>query len=447
MKKIMDGLVDFMSKYMPSSYFIAVVLAICTFIAGVAFTDTTFLGMVKILGDGMWGLLAFSMQIALTLFTSYVFADAPIVQKTLKRVARLAKNRVQAVLLVSFASLVCTYINWGLGLVAGALLAKEVAAVNQGKKVPYALLCAAAFSGNLMRGPSSNVFLGPSSPGNIVEQFVGVIPLSETLYSVENLILTVVLFIAIPLVFWFMMPAPDKSVELVLSQAEIDAMNAELTAKKEKIDKSSMCLADRLEYCWLPQIIIAVLLAISLVLYFAAQTTFNININTLNLLFLVLGLLAHGTPKSYCAAAKKAVKSCDGIVLQFPFYAAIMVMLRDTGMATSIAYFFVDISTKKTLPFFSFLTAAIINFFIPSGGGLWSVQGPIMMEAAQAMGADPAAVLVGMGWGDSWTGQIQPFWALPLLSIAGLEVKDIMGYCFWIMVLSGIFITATLFIM
>lgn len=447
MKKFMDAIVDIMSKYMPSSYFLALCLTICTFIAGVVFTDTSFLGMVEIMGDGMWGLLSFSMQITLTLFTTYTFSNAPVVQKGLKRLARLAKTRVQAVLLVSFASLACTYINWGLGLVAGAILAKEVAAVNYGKKIPYPLLCAAAFSGNLMRGPSSNVFLGPSSPGNVVEEFVGVIPLSETLYSVENIILTVILFIVIPLVFWFMMPAPDKSVELVLSQAEIDAMNAELATKKEKIDKSSLCFAERVEYFWLPQIIIAGLLIISLVLYFTAQTSFNMSIDTLNLLFLVLGLVAHGTPKSYCAAAKDAVKSCYSVILQFPFYAAIMVMLRDTGMSSAIAQFFVDVSNQETLPFFSFLCASIINFFIPSGGGLWSVQGPIFMEAASKMGADAAAVVVGMGWGDSWTGQIQPFWALPLLSIAGLEVKDIMGYCFWIMVVSGIFIIPTLFIM
>ena len=445
MKKVLDAIVVIVGNYMPSSYLFAIVLTVIVFISGLLFTDTSFLALVEITGDGMWDLLAFSMQIALTVFTSYTFSTAPVIKRFLKRLARLAKTRVQAVVLVTFVSLACTYINWALGLIAGAILAKEVAAINRGKKIPYALLCAGAYAGELMRGISSNVFLGPSSPGNIVEEFVGIIPLSETLFSIENVVLTIVLFITIPLLFLFMMPSPDKSVELILSEEEIKAMDDEL--KAQKVDKSSLTFGERADYFWPPQLIIAALLLVAIYLYFRAQTTFNLDINTLNMIFLALGLSAHGTPKSFSDAAKEATKSCSGIILQFPFYAAITAILRDTGMSTSIAQFFVNISDANTLPFFSFLCGSIINFFVPSGGGLWSIQGPIFMEAATMMNADPSATIVGMAWGDSWTTMIQPFWALPLLSIAGLEIKDITGYCFWVMVLSGIFITATVFIM
>ena len=445
MKKVLDAVVVVVGNYIPSSYLFALCLTVIVFISGLVFTDTPFLEMVQITGDGMWDLLAFSMQIALTVFTSYTFSTAPIIKRLLKRVARLAKTRVQAVALVAFVSLFCTYINWALGLIAGAILAKEVAAMNPGKKFPFALLCAAAYAGELMRGISSNIFLGPTSSGNIVEEFVGIIPLTETLFSIENVILTIVLFITIPVLCVFMMPSPDKTVELVLSEEEIKAMNEEM--KVQKIDKSSLSFGDRCDYFWPPQLIIAIILLIAVFLYFQSQATFNLNINTLNMIFLALGLIAHGTPKSFSDAAKEATKSCSGVILQFPFYAAITAILRDTGMSTSIANFFVEISTVNTLPFFSFICGSIINFFVPSGGGLWSIQGPIFMEAAQIMGADPAASIVGMAWGDSWTTMIQPFWALPLLSIAGLEIKDITGYCFWVMVMSGIFISATLFIM
>ena len=142
MKKVLDAIVVIVGNYMPSSYLFAIVLTVIVFISGLLFTDTSFLALVEITGDGMWDLLAFSMQIALTVFTSYTFSTAPVIKRFLKRLARLAKTRVQAVVLVTFVSLACTYINWALGLIAGAILAKEVAAINRGKKIPYALLCA-----------------------------------------------------------------------------------------------------------------------------------------------------------------------------------------------------------------------------------------------------------------------------------------------------------------
>lgn len=135
------------------------------------------------------------------------------------------------------------------------------------------------------------------------------------------------------------------------------------------------------------------------------------------------------------------------MILQFPFYAAIMNMLSETGLSTALADWFVNISTANTLPLNAFYAAGLINLFVPSGGGLWAIQGPIMLEAAKNLAADPAAVMIGMGWGDSWTSQLQPFWALPLLAIAGLDVNDIMGYCFFVLVWSGIVISATLLLL
>lgn len=156
---------------------------------------------------------------------------------------------------------------------------------------------------------------------------------------------------------------------------------------------------------------------------------------------MMLGLLAHGSPARYSAAVNEAVKSVGGIVLQFPFYAGMMGMMRDSGLTIAISNFFVSISSAKTLPLFTFWSAGLVNIFIPSGGGQWAVQGPIMMEAAKALNADAAKVTMALCWGDSWTNQIQPFWALTILAIAGLGVRDIMGYCLSIALLVGIFVS------
>ena len=99
------------------------------------------------------------------------------------------------------------------------------------------------------------------------------------------------------------------------------------------------------------------------------------------------------------------------------------------SLASVISNFFVSIATEVTFPLFTFLSAGIVNFFVPSGGGQWAVQGPIMMPAGKALGVDPAITGMAIAWGDAWTNMIQPFWALPALGIAGLSARDIMGYC------------------
>jgi short-chain fatty acids transporter len=76
--------------------------------------------------------------------------------------------------------------------------------------------------------------------------------------------------------------------------------------------------------------------------------------------------------------------------------------------------------------------------FVPSGGGQWAVQGPITIEAAKMMNIDMVKSAMMVAWGDQWTNMIQPFWALPLLGLAGLSAKDIMGYTTMTLLWSGL---------
>lgn len=348
------------------------------------------------------------MQMVLILVTGYALANAPIVLKILKWLATIPKTNAQAIMFTSFIASVCTYLHWGFGLVAGALIAKEVAILNHGKKIHYALLIAAAYSGNLLRGPSSSVFLGPTEAKHAAAKYVGIIPLGDTLYSIENIIMTLILLFGIPIVYYYMIPPESKSVEIDLEKLQKTAPKAEA----KKVDLKSLSFADRMEENWQLQFIVAGLLGAYIINDFIKAPTLNLSINMIILIFLVLGMFAHKTPGAFAKAVKDATKTTDGMVLQFPFYASIMVMLRDTGMSTSIANWFISIADANTLPLAAFYAAGIVNLFIPSGGGLWAIQGPIMLEASKILGANPAAVMVGMGWGDSWTSQLQPFWML-----------------------------------
>ena len=135
-----------------------------------------------------------------------------------------------------------------------------------------------------------------------------------------------------------------------------------------------------------------------------------------------------------------AVEGVGGILVQFPFYAGIMGMMAGSGLVAIISGWFVAISSETTLPLFTFLSAGFVNIFIPSGGGQWAVQGPVMIQAAQELGVDLPRIAMAVAWGDAWTNMIQPFWALPALAIAGLKARDIMGYLLMVLLVSGIVI-------
>jgi short-chain fatty acids transporter len=171
-----------------------------------------------------------------------------------------------------------------------------------------------------------------------------------------------------------------------------------------------------------------------------------------NLIFLTLGLIFYGRPILYVKAIAKAAREAGPILLQFPFYAGIQgIMVGATAVAAGgtglsmagvISSGFASIATQITFPLFTFLSAGIVNFFIPSGGGQWAVQGPIMMPAGLKLGVDPAVTAMSIAWGDAWTNMIQPFWALPALGVAGLNARNIMGYCVMALLLSGVIICA-----
>jgi short-chain fatty acids transporter len=164
----------------------------------------------------------------------------------------------------------------------------------------------------------------------------------------------------------------------------------------------------------------------------------KVGLNTVNFIFLVMGLLLHRSPASYLTAVNESVKGLSSIVIQFPLYAGIMGMMVQSGLAVSMSEWFISISTADTLTLFTFLSAGIVNFFVPSGGGQWAIQAPIVIPAAQSLGVPLNHAAMAVALGDAWTNMVQPFWALPLLGIAQLGIKDIMGYCTVALLWSGL---------
>ena len=445
-KKFTNGCVSVMNKYLPDPFLFAIILTFIVFAAGIGMTGQGPLDMMLHWANGFWGLLSFSMQMAMVLVLGNTMASAGVFKKGLRSIASTAQTPSRAIMITAFVSAVCCWINWGFGLVIGALLAKEIA--KQVKGVDYRLLIASAYSGFVVwhGGMSGSIPLGIAAVGadGVVANTGGVvtaaIPTSLTIFSPMNLTISAIIILGLPFVCRAMMPDKEHTIEVNAALLVEDA---------EKVYKIETP-ADKLEHSRIIWAIVLIL-GFAYIIYNIALNKLNsLNLNFVNFIFMFAGILLHGNLKRYIDAFADSAKSCSGILLQFPFYAGIQGMMTGAvagvSLAGVISTFFVGIATTTTFPLFTFLSAGIVNFFVPSGGGQWAVQGPIMMPAGLEIGVPAAKTAMSIAWGDAWTNMIQPFWALPALGIAGLSAKDIMGYCVITLLFSGVIIGAGLLI-
>ncbi|WP_115719724.1 short-chain fatty acid transporter [Gallaecimonas mangrovi] len=430
MEAITNFSVRVVQRYLPSAFVLAVILTAITFLLGITVADQSPMAMAGYWGDGFSKLFTFGMQMVLVLLTGYVLAMTPVVQTALTGLTKHANTPRQAIILTIVVSFVCYYLNWGFGMVVGAILAR---AMGSRVKVHFPLIVAAAYGGELVRGPSSSIPLVIATPGHFMEKEIGIVPVTDTLYSTWNIALTIGLLVL--LVLFFMLQKQPKDI-IVLEDKE------ESVSEEPKAVAGKQSFSDWIEYSRLPTLFLG-LLAVTYLVGKVVDHGFSLNLNTVILIFLALGLLLHRNSAAYLKAAELAVKAGRGIIVQFPLYAGIAGMMTKAGLVTIFSNAIISVATAKTFPILTFLCAGIVNFFIPSGGGQWAIQGPIMMHAAAAIGADPAQTIMAFTWGDGWTNQIQPFWALPLLGVAGLSARDIMGYLVIWLGISGIAIAGT----
>lgn len=444
-KKFTNGCVKLVQRFLPDAFVFCIILTIVVFIAAMPVAGMNPIEVANAWGSGVWGLLAFSMQMALVLVLGSALANAPAIKRIIVKLAGVPKKPAGAVAFVTIISAICCFINWGFGLIIGALLAKEVAKKIKG--LDYRLIIAAAYSGFVIwhSGISGSIPLGMTAldvdgtVANTGGAVTEIVPTSQTIFSVWNLIMVLAVVVVVAIVNAKMHPDAKDVVSIDPKLLEDAPEAVETKAKKDRTP------AEKLENSMILSYIVVVIGAVYLIYYFVnAGSILNaLSLNIVNLIFLILGIAFHKTPIGYVKAIMESAESAGGIILQFPFYAGIQGMMVTAGsngvsLASAISNGFVSISTPRTFPVLCYLAAGIVNFFVPSGGGQWAVQGPIMMPAGLKLGVTPAVTAMGIAWGDAWTNMLQPFWALPALGIAGLGARDIMGYCAIVLIVSGI---------
>lgn len=413
---VSDIFSEFIKKYLPDPLIFAVLLTVITGLLGIFLENKTPLQMVTYWGEGFWNLLTFSMQMILILLGGSVLAQTPVVQRLLNRVAEIPKSPRTAIMLATFATGVMSWLNWGFGLIAGTLLAKKIAERVQG--VHYPLIIAASYTafGIYGFGISASTPLLIATKGHFLEEQMGIIPISETIFHPVTIVLSVALLITLPIVNSMIKP-----------KGKLVQFKAPPEPVVEPVSKRDLTPAEKAETS--PLVIwIAGVMGIVFVIWYFTVNNGTVNINIINFIFLFLAMILHGNARAFIRAISEAAKGTGAMAVQFPFYAGIMGMMTASGLVTTIAGWFVAIATPETLPFWGFISSMLINIFVPSGGGHWVVQGPFMVEAANAMGANLAATAQSVCYGNGVQDILQPMWILPALALSGLGIRDIMGY-------------------
>ena len=425
LSRIAVTLNNWTSRWVPSAFSIAILLTIVTLVLATIFTTHTVVECIRFWGDGFWELLSFGMQMTLIMVTGYIVVTSPIMNRLLRWFSRIPRGATSAIAFTALGSMVLAWINWGLGIIGSAVLVKYM--VRQHRDVDYPLLVAVAYFGlgcTWHSGLSASAPILVATPGHFMENQTGVIPLTQTIFHPFNLCLALVVMIVMTTIAVLMHPRKPGQRTLIdpLSIPEEPALPI------AKLENKKKTFADYLDSHYILNLIIGVIGVIWVGLYFEKNGWEGVTINTVNFAFLTIGILLHPSPVSVLKAAKESGSYIYNIVLQFPFYAGMYGIIKGTGLSVVIGNAFVQVASGRTLPLIVYWYSGIVNYFVPSGGSKWAVEAPYVIEAAKTLGVGYNRIVVSYAWGDMMTDLLQPFWAIPLLTAAGLEFKEILGY-------------------
>ncbi|MFH1080828.1 MAG: TIGR00366 family protein [Pseudomonadota bacterium] len=440
------------AKWMPDAFLFAILLTFLTIILAYAFTDsstkTIFGGWLK----GFGWLMEFGFQVAWMMILAMTLVHAPVVHRCVVALARQIKSPAVGYAAIFFVGGIACWINVYGGVVVAAVFARTVAENVEGMHFP--MVAGVTYSTFIMwgNGLSSSVGLVINTPGNKFEQLMGgLVPTNLTLFTPMNLTVTISMLVVLTISFYLMAPGKGSKVSgiqdflpegAVLGTGSVGVKETSAGTDAEQ-KGGEFSLATYLEESPIGGRVFGIIATVYIFYEFANLGFAKaLNLNNIGFVVFALGMLAYRSPMLYMRSFSKFAGGCAGVLVQFPMFGGIMGIMILSGLAAVITNWFVSFSTATTFPLYSFLSAGLVNIFIPSGGAQWACQAPICIPAAKALGADVPKIAMTIAYGDAWTNMIQPFWMLmyaPVL-IGGttLRVRDLMGYCFFTLVISGI---------
>jgi len=450
---------------LPSPFTIAIVLTLVTVFMCLMFGEfgEGIAGVSKLKQVGKWwetGLwngpfMIFAMQAMIMLVLGHILTlSRPVAWLINKATSSFCTSTASAAFMVTLLTIIAGWLNWGVGLIFGAIFARKVAeyAAANNVKLNYPIIGACGYVGLMVwhGGLSGSSLFKIAEPGHLAEMMDGLmdpaaiaalpnaIPYSETVFTGMNLTVTLALLIFLPLTMWFIAKR-SKPQDIVLP----------VSTFSNDVETSDVIGAEKLDYSKIfgvgVGVVILIVALLSALDHPQVSSAGFIQPNWINLVLLGLCLTLHGRFVKFLRATDDAISGASGILIQFPLYFGIMGLMKSSGMVHMMSDFFVSISNETSYPIFTFISAGLVNIFVPSGGGQWAVQGPIIVQSAQELGVPLTKSILAMAYGDQLTNMLQPFWALPLLGITGLKAKDILPYTLILMLVGiAIFVSALL---
>ena len=446
---------------LPTPFTIAVILTLLTFLIALIVTlpdsssiSSYSIDLIKYWEEGVWnsGLMVFAMQMMLMLVLGHVLALTKPVDHLLSITVKSCNSTAKAAAIVTLLTVMVSLFNWGLGLIFGAIFARKVGeySLRNGVEMNYPLIGAAGYSGLMVwhGGLSGSSLAKVAEPGHIKSMMTGIfnesqlaalpdkIPYGETVGSSMNLVVMMLLVLVLPLTMYWLgkKSTPQK---FQLSPSLSSSIKNERKTGAEKLDHSTLF-----------SIFFGGIIFLFIIYKIVNDYEWNVlaffTPNNINLMLFALAILLHKNFTSFLKAIDEAISGAAGILIQFPLYFGIMGIMRSAGLVNEISDFFVQVSTSTTYPIFTFLSAGLVNVFVPSGGGQWAVQGPIIIQAASNLGLSLPKSIMALAYGDQLTNMLQPFWALPLLGITELKAKEILPYTLLLMLVGGVIFMGSL---
>ena len=426
-----ERFIKLFKSILPAPFTIATLLTGLTFLLALMLTNNSgkelyIINVLEYWEKGLWDgpLLIFAIQMMLMLVLGHVLALSSTVNTLIEKVTVYCNSTANAAALVTFFTLLVSLFNWGLGLIFGAIFSRKVGenALKNNIKINYHIVGAAGYSGLMIwhGGISGSAPIKIAEENHFLANKMGVISQTETIFSNMNITISIILLIILPILM-YLIGKSSKESKINIPKEENNNSESLKLYGAEKLDHSKILAfifgSIILVYC----------------IYKSILKTDNIDLsfinpNYINLMLLGLGILFHGTFINFIKGVNNAIIGASGILIQFPLYFGIMGIMKYSGMINIFSDFFVEVSNEFTFPIYTFISAGIINLFVPSGGGQWGVQGPIIIEAATQIGVPYWKAVMALAYGDQITNMLQPFWALPLLGITGLKAKEILPY-------------------
>ena len=444
MLKLINGVALIFRRTLPSPFSIAIILTFTTIFLALILTESNFITILNSWEEGLWNpkLMTFTTQMILMLVLGYVIGLTPFANNIISKITGLCSSNSRSAALVSFFSILVSLLNWGLGLIFGAILARKVAehACENKVQINYPLIGAAGYSGLMawhgglsgsapLKIAEKNHFKDIISDENLLSKIPENLDLSYTIFSPMNIIVCSTLLFIIPLTF-YLIGKRVKTKEIFIKNK----------LKKKKFSSNNLIGAEKIDFNRIfGQIIGLFILIVAINKGIKASSLSFIDPNFINLTLLGLAIFLHKQIISFLEAVKEGIQNAAGILIQFPLYFGIMAVLKDSGLIEMISDLFVQISNENTFPIYTMFSAGLVNIFVPSGGGQWMIQGPMILQASIEIGVPIQKSIMALTYGDQLTNMMQPFWALPLLYITNLKAKDILPYTLLIMIL-GFFI-------